>query len=92
MSINQAYGNYMREAAIAGKDTCGKRHLNTFVGTGFDAVDIRQELPQRYIYRVSDVRDVSPEGTIYVFTSDLRHNRMSIYVDKMGNIDRLKCG
>jgi len=79
------------KAHAAGKDVCGRRYLEPFIGTYYDSINARELLPERYSMRVADKRDVQPPGTDYVFTADRRITRIDIYVDENGLLDRLKC-
>lgn len=91
-SLAGSYHRYMSDAALAGKDTCGKRYLSRYVGTPFDDVNVSDILPDKYKYRVADPRIELLPNTDSVFTTDLKYNRMSIYVSDVGNIEKLQCG
>jgi len=90
-SISDWHRNQLVKAHQAGKDVCGMRYVEPYLGTAFDDIDIRPILPKRYQMRVADKRDIPPPGTDYVFTADLRITRIDIYVDEAGLIDRYKC-
>ena len=91
-SISEWNSAQKRKAYEAGKDTCGRRYIEPYIGTDYDAINAREVLPERYRLRVADKRDVPPPGTEYVFTLDLRVERMSIYVDEHGLLDKVECG
>ena len=81
-----------RKAWENGKDFCGKSNFEKFINTPIDDINVRDLLPEKYRLRIHDPRPIPPPGSEFVFTADLRYNRLNIYVDKTGSIESLDCG
>jgi len=80
------------KAYLNGADYCGKKYLEEFIATPYDNIIIRDYLPSRYDYRVSDPRP-SPNGqSDDIWLANLIYQRINIYLDVSGNINELKCG
>ena len=74
-----------------GKDFCGRSNFEKFINTPFDDINVRDHLPDKYRLRIHDPRRIPPPGTEFVFTTDLRYDRLNIIVDETGLIKSLKC-
>ena len=91
-SISEWNSAQKRKAYEAGKDTCGRRYIEPYIGTDYDAINAREVLPERYTMRDIDDRDVLPPGSDgWVLTTDLKLTRVDIYIDKNGVLEKLEC-
>ena len=90
--VSQWHHQQLRNAHEAGKDVCGRRYLEPYIGTEYDAIDARKLLPDRYSMRVNDKRDVlPPDSDGWVLTTDLKITRIDIYIDESGLLEKLEC-
>ena len=74
-----------------GRDVCGMKYLNSFIGTSIDDISIRDHLPEKYSFRAFDPRPFLAGGLDQIITTDLRPNRQNIDVDENGLIFSLEC-
>jgi len=91
-AFNQWNVQQKHKAWENGKDFCGMRILEAFVGTAFDDIELEDHFPEEHRIRISDPRIIPPEGTDFVWTMDLRYERLHIYLDKDGNLQKMDCG
>lgn len=78
--------------AKKGRDVCGMKHLQPFIGTAFDNLTVREHLPEKFSFRVFDPRPYLAGGPDQIVTTDLRPRRQNISLDAEGIIISLKCG
>ena len=75
-----------------GRDVCGMKYLDPFIGTEIDDLSLRDHLPDSFPYRILDPRPYLAGGPDQIITLALRPRRQNISVDADGIITGLECG